>query len=60
MFTELFLVVYSPKDEVAWECYSAVHDLSVAADLSLELNAKGYRTNVQSILLNEHGRVEGE
>ena len=55
--TELFLVLYSPKDETLWECYSTVHDLSVAADISLELNTKGFRTNVQSVLLDEYGQV---
>lgn len=55
--TELFLILYSPKDEAIWECYSTVHDLSVAADISLELNTKGFRTNVQSVLLDAYGQI---
>ena len=56
--TEFFLINYSPMDETVWDCYSVVQCLAVATDISFELRTKGFRTNVQSILVDEDGRVK--
>lgn len=56
--TEFFLINYSPMNETVWDCYSVVQCLAVATDISFELRTKGFRTNVQSILIDEDGRVK--
>ena len=55
--TELFLINYSPRDETLWECYSVVQCLATATDIAFELSTKGFRTNVQSVLLDDYGRI---
>ena len=59
---ELFLVNYTTtksEDEVRhWSCFEATHSLYVASERAKDLRAMGYRVSVQSILINEYGKVE--
>ena len=55
--TETFLVNYTINN-IEWTCHMATHSLAVATDVSQELRTLGYRVNVQSILIDEDGRVK--
>lgn len=57
--TELFLVNYARyghDDE--WQCFKSTHSLMEAANQANELRDKGYRVTVQSVLINDNGKVE--
>ena len=56
--TEVFLVNYAHSDSAEWTCHEATHSLAVATDIAHELRTLGYRVNVQSILIDEDGRVK--
>ena len=56
--TEVFLVNYTHSDEPEWACHHMTHSLAVASAKAKELRDMGYRAIVQSVLLNEEGRVE--
>ena len=58
MMTEVFLVNYTQSDSAEWTCHEATHSLAVATDIAHELRTLGYRVNVQSVLINENGKVE--
>ena len=57
MMTEVFLVNYT-INSIEWTCHMATHSLAVATDVTQELRTLGYRVNVQSILIDEDGRVK--
>ena len=56
--TEVFLVNYTHKDSVEWTCHHATHSLAVATAKAQELRDMGYRVNVQSVLIDEDGRIK--
>ena len=61
--TEVFLINYTYDNSVllpcnTWTCHHMTHSLAVATEKAQELRDMGYRVNVQSILLNENGKVE--
>lgn len=58
MMTETFLINYTHADDAEWTCHMATHSLAVATDVSHELRTEGYRVVVQSVLINEDGKVE--
>ena len=58
--TEVFLINYTYNDDFKaseWTCHHATHSLYVATEKARELREMGYRVNVQSVLLNENGKV---
>ena len=62
--TEVFLINYTYDHDVTlmmggaeWTCHHATHSLYVATEKARELRDMGYRVNVQSVLLNENGKV---
>tara|TARA_R100001369_G_C3239636_1_gene153850 strand:+ start:136 stop:357 length:222 start_codon:yes stop_codon:yes gene_type:complete len=68
--TEVFLINYAtikrPTEDLQgwlnnetgdWTCHHMTHSLAVATEKAQELRDTGYRVNVQSILLNENGKV---
>ena len=58
---EVFLINYTydrGEEWTMWYCHHATHSLHVATEKARELREMGYRVNVQSILLNENGKVE--
>ena len=56
--TEVFLINYTHADDAEWTCHMATHSLGVATDVSHELRTLGYRVVVQSVLIDEDGRVK--
>lgn len=64
MMTEIFLVNYNAEviagenDEYAWLCDLATPSLADATDAANNLRKFGYTVNVQSILIDEDGRVK--
>ena len=56
---ELFLVNYTPAPHLAdkWACYRMTHSLATASAYAKELRKIGHRANVQSVLIDEDGRV---
>ena len=69
--TEVFLINYAtikrPTEDLQgscnnetgeWTCHHATHSLYVATEKARELRDMGYRVNVQSVLLNENGKVQ--
>ena len=56
--TEVFLINYVHDKSVEWTCHHMTHSLAVATEKAQELRDMGYRVNVQSILLNENGKVK--
>jgi hypothetical protein len=56
--TELFLVNMKPWDGDKWECYRCTHKLSVAVDMACDLKEGGHEVRVQSVLIDEEGRVQ--
>jgi len=60
--TEVFLVNYSHSSlvefENEWSCYHMTHSLAIASAKARELRDMGYRVNVQSVLIDEDGRVK--
>jgi hypothetical protein len=58
--TEIFLVNYTPTPHLAdkWACHHMTHALEIASAKARELRTLGYRVNVQSILIDEDGRVK--
>ena len=68
--TELFLVTFVPPASdafrqrhmplapVQWDCALQTTSLRLASEKAQELRGYGWRCRVQSILINEHGRVE--
>ena len=60
--TEVFLInnatIKRPTGMGEWACHHMTHSLYVATEKAQELRDMGYRVNVQSILLNENGKVE--
>ena len=57
MRTETSLVNYTINN-IEWTCHMATHSLAVATDVAHDLRTAGYRVNVQSILIDEDGRVK--
>jgi len=55
--TEVFLINYRHVKSDEWTCFQATHSLHVSTEKARELRDLGYRVNVQSVLLNEYGRV---
>ena len=55
--TEVFLINYKHNESDEWTCFQATHSLYVSTEKARELRDLGYRVNVQSVLLNEYGRV---
>lgn len=55
--TEVFLINYTHNKSVEWTCHHMTHSLAVATEKAQELRDMDYRVNVQSILLNENGKV---
>jgi len=56
--TEVFLVNYTHSDSIEWACNHMTHSLAIASEKARELRTLGYRVNVQSVLINENGKVE--
>ena len=56
--TEVFLINYTYDRGEEWTCHHATHSLYVATEKAQELRDMGYRVNVQSVLLNENGKVQ--
>ena len=54
---EVFLINYTHDRGDGWTCHHATHSLYVATEKARELREMGYRVNVQSVLLNENGKV---
>jgi len=55
--TEVFLINYT-INSIEWTCYRRTHSLATASAYAKELRTLGYRVNVQSVLINEDGKVE--
>lgn len=55
--TEVFLVNYTHDKSNEWTCHQATHSLAVATEIARDLRDIGYLVNVQSVLLNENGKV---
>lgn len=55
--TEVFLINYTHDKSDEWTCHHSTHSLYVATEKARELRDMGYRVNVQSVLLNENGKV---
>lgn len=58
MMTEVFLVNYTHSDNAEWACHHMTHSLAIATEKAKELRYMGYRVNVQSVLIDEDGRVK--
>lgn len=56
--TEVFLVNYRHDASVEWACHHMTHSLAVATAKAQELRDMGYRVNVQSVLIDEDGRIQ--
>jgi len=56
--TEVFLINYTHSDSAEWTCHESTHSLAVATDIAHELRTLGYRVVVQSVLLDDNGRVK--
>ena len=56
--TEVFLVNYSHKKYKEWVCNHMTHSLAQASVKAKALRDKGFIVNVQSVLINEDGKVE--
>ena len=54
---ELFLVNYAHSDSAEWACYRMTHSLATASAYAKELRKSGYGANVQSVLIDENGKV---
>jgi len=57
---ELFLVNYNVKgegDDIGWVCHTSTHSLAIASKLANELRDMHYVVNVQSVLIDENGKV---
>ena len=60
---ELFLVNYTHSRSAncnyheEWACYRMTHSLATASAYAKELRKIGYRANVQSVLIDENGKV---
>lgn len=54
---ELFLINYETKED-GWICDRHTHSLRVATEYAKAYRDMGYRVTVQSVLINEHGKVE--
>ena len=55
--TEVFLINYTHDKSDEWTCHYTTHSLAVASDKAKELRDMGMRVTVQSVLLNENGKV---
>lgn len=55
---ELFLVNMKPIDRDEWECFRATHSLVSAHNMAKEIREGGHQANVQSILIDEEGKVK--
>lgn len=55
--TEVFLINYTHDKSDEWTCHYSTHCLAVATETARDLRDMGYRVNVQSVLLNENGKV---
>jgi hypothetical protein len=58
IMTEVFLVNYTHDASVEWACHHMTHSLAVASAKAQELRDMGYRVNVQSVLIDEDGRIQ--
>ena len=58
IMTEVFLINYTHRDSMEWACHHMTHSLAVASAKAQELRDMGYRVNVQSVLIDEDGRVK--
>lgn len=54
---ELFLINYKTKLN-GWQCHTTTSSLRVASETSKQFKDMGYQVTVQSILINEDGKVE--
>jgi hypothetical protein len=54
---ELFLINYKTKLN-GWQCHTTTASLRIASETSKQFKDMGYQVTVQSILINEHGKVE--
>ena len=55
---ELFLVNMKHINKDSWECFRATHSLASAHDMAKEIREGGHQVNVQSILIDEEGKVK--
>jgi len=55
--TEVFLINMKPYNGNKWECFRSTHRLDVATDIAREIQKAGHEVNVQSVLIDEDGRV---
>jgi len=58
IMTEVFLINYTHRDSLTWACHHMTHSLAVTSEKAQELRDMGYRVNVQSVLIDEDGRVK--
>lgn len=56
--TEVFLVNYTHDKSDEWTCHYSTHSLAVATEQARDLRDIGYRVNVQSVLIDEDGRIQ--
>ena len=56
--TEVFLINYTHSEDAEWACHHMTHSLAVATAKAQELRDMGYRVNVQSVLIDEDGRIK--
>jgi len=56
--TEVFLINMKPYNENKWECFRSTHRLDVATDMAREMREGGHEVRVQSVLIDEEGRVQ--
>ena len=54
---ELFLINYTYPASDRWKCFLSAHSLAAASEHAKGLRELGYRVRVQSVLINEHGKV---
>lgn len=55
--TEVFLINMKPYNGDTWECFRSTHRLDVATDMARDMREAGHEVNVQSVLIDEDGRV---
>ena len=55
---EVFLINIAYANSRWWSCHEHTESLAKASDIAQELRNEGFRVNVQSILIDEDGRVK--
>lgn len=57
---ELFIVNMKRIGFDYWECFRSTHSLATATDYAKELRDAGHKANVQSIVIDDDGKVSSD